>query len=158
MASLIWSCVYLLLKLELAFILILVAPVPRKTRNFICREVNKFDLKDRLYMPLLIVGLFLAFILLDCYSNLEFILDVEKEAGEHHNGLDKEKEYRAERNIYLAGFALTLLFAICRLTELMQEHVELEDECDQIKRDKTIMQSVLHDSGRMNIEMTTLKK
>ena len=37
------------------------------------------------------------------------------------------------RNLYLAAFAFTLLFVIGRLTDLMQEHAELEDELDSIR-------------------------
>ena len=43
----------------------------------------------------------------------------------HH---EKEKKYKAERNMYLTGFALTLVFVIGRICKLMQEHVELENE------------------------------
>lgn len=47
--------------------------------------------------------------------------------------IDKEREYKTERNMYLAGFALTLLFVIGRITDLMQEHVDLEDDLERIR-------------------------
>ena len=45
----------------------------------------------------------------------------------------KEKEYKAGRNLYLAAFALTLLFVIGRITELMQEHADLEGKIENLK-------------------------
>merc|ERR1711933_310066 len=45
----------------------------------------------------------------------------------------KEKEYKASQNLYLAGFALTLLFVIGRITELMQEHAELTGKIENLK-------------------------
>jgi hypothetical protein len=47
----------------------------------------------------------------------------------HH---DRERKYKSERNMYLAGFALTLVFVIGRITQLMEENVELEEECDRL--------------------------
>lgn len=64
----------------------------------------------------------------------------EHDAGMSHahdriyHGHDKERKFRAERNMYLAGFALTLLFVIGRITQLMQESVELEEETDRVKK------------------------
>ena len=47
---------------------------------------------------------------------------------------DKERKYKSERNIYLAGFALTLLFAIGRIATLLRESVELHDEAERLKK------------------------
>lgn len=49
--------------------------------------------------------------------------------------MDKERKYKCERNLYLSGFALTLLFAIGRLTTLLQESVELHDEMERLQKD-----------------------
>ena len=35
--------------------------------------------------------------------------------------------------MYLTGFALTLLFVIGRITQLMQENVEMEEETERVK-------------------------
>lgn len=113
-----------------------------------------------MFVPFLFIGLALSFALMDCYSSLEFIFSVEKEAGRRHeSSLNKQKEFKAERNMYLAGFALTLIFVIGRLTDLMQEHVELEDECEQARRGKLMVDSssVDDDSGNVQIEMKTVK-
>jgi hypothetical protein len=47
--------------------------------------------------------------------------------------LDKEREYKTQRNLYLSGFALTLIFVIGRITDLMQEHVDLEDDLQKLR-------------------------
>jgi Bap31/Bap29 transmembrane region len=48
--------------------------------------------------------------------------------------LDKQRITRAERNLYLAGFALTLLFVIARIVELMVDAAVVEDERDAAKK------------------------
>jgi hypothetical protein len=159
MATFVWTSVFLLLLLELALTMILVMPVPRKFRNALCRQVSKLHLKERLFMPFLFIGSALSFALMDCYSSLEFIFAVEKEAGRgHESSLDKQKEFKTERNMYLASFALTLLFVIGRLTDLMQEHVEMEDECEHARRGKPMVDSSVDDSGNVQIEMKTMEK
>lgn len=148
MASLLWQSVFVFLCLELALTLILVIPVPRKIRNWVCRQATNLDLKERLKPALWGVGLALGIAILDCFSLLTMIFSMEQEAHERshqlfggpphrHNDImhtiDKEKEYKTERNMYLAGFALTLLFVIGRITDLMQEHVDLEDDLEKIR-------------------------
>jgi len=138
MPSLVWTSAYLFLLGELVITAILVVPVPIKYRNAIARKVFQLDLGDRLAKPILFIGIALAFGFVDSYSKHQYIM--EKIADETHAELEhghhlphmlhheKEKKYKAERNMYLTGFALTLLFVIGRITQLMQEHVELENE------------------------------
>lgn len=150
MASFLWTSVFVFLCLEIALTLILVIPVPRKVRNWVCRETTKLDLKERLKPVLLGIGLALGVALLDCFSLLTMLFSMEREADERYyqffggpttyrpndvlHQIDKEKEYKTERNIYLAGFSLTLLFVIGRITDLMQEHVDLEDDLEKIRK------------------------
>ena len=47
---------------------------------------------------------------------------------------DKERKYKSERNMYLAGFALTLLFVIGRITTLLAESVELHEETERVEK------------------------
>ena len=139
MPSLIWSSAYLFLLCELVVTAILVVPVPTKIRNAIARKVFQLDLGDCLKKPILFIGIALAFGFVDSYSKHQYVIDLmnadnsaEMEHGHHlphmHHHHEKEKKYKAERNMYLTGFALTLLFVIGRITQLMQEHVELENE------------------------------
>jgi B-cell receptor-associated protein 31 len=144
MASLVWTTIFVFLLLELALTFILVVPVPRKIRNFIAREIFKFNIGGRLAKPILFIAIALAFALVESYFTHQRILarmGEEQEAGilnasheRYFHGQDKERKYKAERNMYLAGFSLTLVFVIGRITQLMQESVELEGETDRVKK------------------------
>jgi hypothetical protein len=175
MASLLWTSVFVFLILELGLTYVLVIPVPPKIRNWICRQTAKLDLKKHLRMPLVCIGFALTLALLDSLSFLQLIFkeeeevhnDAETKTHHHIHGeeammfrhLEKEKEYRTERNIYLAGFALTLLFAIGRITDLMQEHVDLEDDLEKLRlSSKPAVESATEGSGPVEIEMKTIPK
>ena len=146
MASLIWTTVFLFLLFELVLTFVLVVPVPRKIRNFIAREIFQFNVGERLKKPVLFIGLALLFALIESYVTHQRIIEREedeREAGimvgrDHHDRMfhlhDRERKYKAERNMYLSGFALTLIFVIGRITQLMQESVELEEETERIKK------------------------
>ena len=148
MASLIWMSIFLILAIELVITLVLVVPVPRKIRNFIAKEIFQFQLGDRLRTPIAFVGIALGLALMESYFTHQRIMArifEEQEAGilpshsaGHHDhfypGLhDRERKYKSERNMYLAGFALTLLFVIGRLAVLLQESVELHEEIDRVE-------------------------
>ena len=149
MASLIWTTVFGFLVFELILTAILVVPVPRKIRNFLAKEINKFQIGERLAKPILFIAIALAFALVESYFTRQRILARESDeieasgmsgmlmAREHdkmfHSG-DRGRKYKSERNMYLAGFSLTLLFVIGRITRLMQESVELEEECNRVKK------------------------
>ena len=134
--SLLWTSVFVLLMFELVVTLILVLPIPRKWRNWICLKVSRLELKKRLRLPLIGIFFALLFALLDTTTYLQHIYLKENEEQQQRQRifsdsvldrhLIKEKEYKTGRNMYLVGFAFTLLFVIGRLTELMQEQAELE--------------------------------
>mmetsp|Transcript_1619 Transcript_1619/g.2491 ORF Transcript_1619/g.2491 Transcript_1619/m.2491 type:complete len:80 (-) Transcript_1619:655-894(-) len=44
------------------------------------------------------------------------------------NSLDRERRFRAQRNLYLSGFALTLLFVIIRLVQMIRSNIRLTEE------------------------------
>jgi len=144
MPSLIWGAVFLFLLLELAVTVVLALPVPRKMRNFLAREVFKFNLGDKLTKPVLYIGIALGLALLESFMTHRRLLT--RMEDEHNSGIssiphdavyhthDKERKYKAERNMYLAGFSFTLLFVIGRITTLMQESVELEEETERVRK------------------------
>jgi hypothetical protein len=147
MPSLIWGSIFLFLLLELALTVVLALPVPRKIRNFIAREICKFDLGHRLAKPILYIGIALGLALLESFlTHRRLISRMEDEhtagmaaAQQYHHDVmyhthDKERKYKSERNMYLAGFSLTLLFVIGRITTLMQESVELEEETERVQK------------------------
>ena len=141
MGSIVWTTVFVFLILELCLTFVLVVPVPRPVRNTIARIVFRFHLGDAFHKTIWFIATALIFALVDCYSNIERLQeklstmqDGDVTTGHHHeHHHDKQKLYKAERNMYLAGFALTLLFVIGRITQLMQESVELEDECERVR-------------------------
>jgi len=147
MRSLLWTGVFVLLLVELALTLLLVIPFPRTIRNKLCRMVSKLELRKRLQVPLRGLFFVLVLALLDTAMFLTNIYNTKKEQRNDHGAtatadyrnspidrhLLKEKEYKAGRNIYLVGFALTLLFVIGRITELMQEHSELEGKLENLR-------------------------
>lgn len=153
MASLVWMSVFLILAVELVITLILVVPVPRKARNFLAKKIFKFELGDRLKTPILFIGIALGLALMDSYFTHQRIMTrilEEQEAGvvspSHYShdffypGLhDRERKYKSERNLYLAGFALTLLFVIGRLAVLLQESVELQEEIDRLEAQSRVV-------------------
>lgn len=142
MRSLLWTSVFFFLMAEVALTLILVIPVPRKIRNWICLKVSKLELRKRLKKPLMGIFFALLFALLD---TINFLSQIYSKEGQERDGnysivenaidrhLIKEKEYKAGRNLYLVGFALTLLLVIGRITELMQEHAELEGRIENLR-------------------------
>ena len=141
MASLLWSSIFAILCLELALTFVLVLPVPRQIRNGVCRAATEMDLKAKLQPVLWAVGLGLTIALLDGLSFLQFIFQGEWELRyssysryHHRDNFAREQEYQTERNVYLAGFSLTLIFVIGRITDLMQEHVELEEELENARK------------------------
>jgi hypothetical protein len=146
MRSLLWTGVFVVLLVELALTLLLVIPFPRTLRNKLCRMVSKLELKKRLQVPLRGLFFVLLLALLDTAMFLATIYDTKTERGDaaaaasadfRNNPIDrhllKEKEYKAGRNMYLVGFSLTLLFVIGRITELMQEHSELEGKLENLR-------------------------
>ena len=171
MASITWTSVFGLLLLELVITAILVVPVPRKIRNFVARKcIFRFHLGDNFSKVLWFVAFALVFALAESYKSVALLMDklqtLEDQDmlagaaghghghGHHH---DKQRLYKAERNMYLAGFALTLLFVIGRLLQLMQESVELEDQLEFATR-QNLHSQVGVQGGVEGVEMTDVPK
>lgn len=139
--------VFFLLVLELVVTLLLVLPLPRTVRKFMARKIFTYHLAERLRFisRFLLLGLILA--VSDAINGIRY-LEKREAGGESipgtgyqdsqsnyvHSSLDKQRKFRAERNLYLSGFALTLGFVIVRLVELTQEVVNFEEERDELKK------------------------
>lgn len=94
--------------MELVVTLILVIPVPRRLRNWICKECSKLDLKKQMQPLLTGIGVGLVLAMLDGINHLRLLLDFEEADGRERRyayredelivrHLDKEKEYKTER-------------------------------------------------------------
>ena len=142
---------------ELIVTLILVIPVPRKIRNAITRQINRLDLGNHLGKVVAFIGIALTLALLESISSVHYILskEYEHETPERDrivHDLMKQRKFRSERNIYLAGFALTLLFVIVRILQLMQESVEWEEQVNSLTKAVSSEQAPSH-----GVELTSMK-
>ena len=167
MASITWTCVFALLIVELIVTILLVLPVPRSIRNAVARRcVFRLHLGDRFSKGLWFIAVALVLALVESYFNVERLMekmqlledqDMMATAGHHphhHHDLDKQKLYKAERNMYLAGFALTLLFVIGRILQLMQESVELEDQLTFATTSDLQLNQSVDNNGVKRVEVT----
>lgn len=154
---------------ELAVTIMLVIPVPRKIRNAMARTVGRLNLGERLST----VGYFVAMVLfaalvesITSVRNIEERQRMEHQQTLHGAGssmehdrifhdMARQRKFRSERNMYLAGFALTLVFVIVRICKLMQESVEHEEEVDRLTNATTTEQAPLNNTD--GVEMTTVK-
>lgn len=145
MASLIWSSVWLLLMAELVVTTVLVIPVPRKIRNWIARKVQKVQLGDRFGRYAYVLLLLLLLALVESMHSVHTIEEKMKYDKDRRHDLSyerlqtimdhhRERRFRSQRNMYIAGFSFTLMFVIGRITTLMQESIELENEIERLHR------------------------
>eukprot|EP00540_Astrosyne_radiata_P018666 CAMPEP_0116844954 /NCGR_PEP_ID=MMETSP0418-20121206/12991_1 /TAXON_ID=1158023 /ORGANISM="Astrosyne radiata, Strain 13vi08-1A" /LENGTH=175 /DNA_ID=CAMNT_0004475997 /DNA_START=27 /DNA_END=554 /DNA_ORIENTATION=+ len=167
MASLVWSSVWLFLMIELVFTLILVIPVPRRIRNLIARRISRLHVGDRIRTPALFVALSLGFALVESMSSLRTVeqrlhesrnLDLSYEKERHIVEVLRERKFRAQRNMYLAGFSFTLMFVIVRIVQLMKESIDLEDECERVRNQLAATDSIVEETTSQQTEMTTIRR
>lgn len=163
--------VFFFLCFELGIVAILVLPLPRKLRNLIARKIADFRLGDRIRFAAQWIMFGLIAALVESITTLQRLEGREHQpASSGHSpydpsilevSIDKQRKFRAERNLYLAGFSLTLLFVIARVTELMQECVKFEDERDSVKKrldDITSMANSETIIGSENSTTSTLRE
>ena len=129
------------------------SPINNRITRFVLRR-----LKAKTKIPLLFLGVGLGMALAESlYTHQQILERIEEERdfengggdGDHHKrysttsyidnyfypGLNtKERRYKSERNIYLASFALTLLFVIGRIATLLKESVELHQEAERLEK------------------------
>ena len=162
MASIIWTTVWFFLMFELLIVVILVIPVPRKIRNAITRQVDRLQLNKRLGKAWIAVGIALTLALMESIATVHYIIEREQQEHgmqslEHEriiHDLHKQRKFRGERNMYLAGFSLTLLFVIVRICQLMQESVEWEAQVEALTKAVASEQAAGTDDG---VELTSIK-
>lgn len=152
---------------ELTVTTILVIPVPRKIRNAIARQVSKLDLAQRFSKVGIFITLGLVAALAESISSVQTISERERAeaqqsspsgSAEHDRILHdmyRQRKFRSERNMYLAGFSLTLLFVIFRIANLMQESVEWEEQVDLLSKAVTSEQEA--SAPTEGVEMAPIK-
>lgn len=150
MASVVWLSVFVLLCVELVITFILVVPLPAIVRRGLVRVIRAMNFGPAVRFAMKWVLLMLTGAVVESVTTLQRLSAREKEpagsaaaagaglgdprAGYVEMSFEKQRKFRAERNLYLSGFALTLLLVIARIVELMQEGVSAEDARDEANR------------------------
>ena len=149
MASIVWQGIFVFLAAELVVTLLLVLPIPLKVTAWFARLLPSDWLarvfEEQLRKPLLYIGIGLALALTESlFVHRRVLARIEEERHGSYNPSffdyfyphlhHKERKYKSERNIYLSAFALTLLFVIGRLAQLLKESVELHQEAVKLEK------------------------
>jgi B-cell receptor-associated protein 31 len=134
--SLQWALVAAFLYAEIAFIIILLLPIisPKIWQKFFkSRFLKSIENQANLYFSgfLIILGL----LFLDSIREMRKYSESREEDQHSHGHLDAEtmhsmKLFRAQRNFYIAGFALFLCLVIRRLVILIKNQAQLMAECE----------------------------
>lgn len=144
--SIVWLSVFILLCIELIILLPLVVPLPNAVRRFLAKKILSFNLAPKIRFLVNFTTLGLIFAVWDAVQQLQHLEGKAKDGGENvmsgdlgstgylSKNMTKSRLFRAERNLYLAGFTLVLLFVIARMVELLQLSVDLEEQRDSLKQ------------------------
>lgn len=124
MASIVWMSVFLLLVIELFVTFLLVLPFPKPVRRFLAKKIFTYDLGDRIRVAANFIFLGLMLAIADAVNTLRRVEEKEENMESTHGGypaegpanliavsLDKQRKFRAERNV--CTFVLTSCFSPC---------------------------------------------
>lgn len=144
MASLVWRAVSIILGLEMVILVGLCAPLPWGVRKNISRWIYELNAQAHLNAALryILFGLILAFLeslhaLRKEYQKDDEVSDkTSSDSNDASLNLVELNEHRwlmtrAERNVYLAGFAIAAMLAITRLVHLASIEVQLRNKIKQ---------------------------
>lgn len=149
MASIVWQAIFVFLAAELVVTLLLVLPIPSKATAWFARFLpsGRFSqfVVGQLRKPLLYIGIGLGLALAESlFVHKRVLARIEEEKNGSYSSSyfdyfyphlhHKERKYKSERNIYLSAFALTLLFVIGGLAQLIWESVELHQEAEKLEK------------------------
>ncbi|KAK3595610.1 hypothetical protein CHS0354_009571 [Potamilus streckersoni] len=130
-----WTFVATFLYIEIGVIIVLLLPFIspyRWQKIFRSRIVASFSTYSHIYFNVLIGILCLLF--LDACREVRKYDAPTQTVDLKHNpdseNLAHMKLFRAQRNIYISGFALFLWFVIRRLITLISQHAQLQAECE----------------------------
>lgn len=150
--SLLWSSVSALLVVEVIVLLILCAPLPWGVRKNISRWIFRMRAQERMdsFFKYVLFGLFLALTesvhaLRSVHIRKEFRSSETEstDATMQMVGLQdfRWQKARAERNLYLASFAITAIVAIARLIKLAWIEVQLREKIKQFNGNKPLTET-----------------
>jgi len=160
--SLQWTLVATFLYTEIAMVIILLLPFISPTRwnsIFQSNAIKTFKSTSHYYFRFSVGILFLLFV--DAIRSVRhYTAPMEAEHG-HHDGPLAEMQYhmklfRGQRNLYICGFALFLVFVIRRLVVLLAEQANLiaqkEAALKQAKSASDAAQSLMASSDNQRNE------
>jgi len=135
--SLQWTLVAGFLYAEIATVLLLLFPFISATRwnkLFKSRLISKLSAFSHIYFRASVVGLLLLFV--DALrSQHHYAGDEESGGGGPLAEMQQNmKLFRSQRNLYVSGFALFLVFVIRRLVVLLASQATLTAECEAATR------------------------
>jgi Bap31/Bap29 transmembrane region len=146
MSSFLWACVTVVLALELLILSLFVAPLPWGVRKNVTRFFQRPAVEAAFQRVLRYVGFGLALAIVESihglqnlHKVLQFSVDerVSVDASANMTSDVSAHDFRlesvlAQRNLYLAGFCLVLLFTLSRVIELVSHETALRDKIKQL--------------------------
>ncbi|GJD08556.1 hypothetical protein Gasu2_28510 [Galdieria sulphuraria] len=135
-----WLLVYLFLCTEVVIVALLVLPLPKRVRRLVLRVLatgSQF-LHLRKFINYISLSLFFGIVesLTDAYRVQLKLSEQTTSNGMFSNAVSfevrtlKQRQFRSQRNFYLASFSLTLLFVIGKLFELTSRINVLESQLE----------------------------
>eukprot|EP00871_Galdieria_phlegrea_P002080 jgi/Galph1/2873/GphlegSOOS_G1510.1 len=140
MKNMLWLLVYAFLCVELVVVCLFVLPLPRKVKLFTLRVLSTSSHLLRLGKLVNYIKISLLFAVVesstDAYRVQQRLTDqFSSNALPGTVSLDnytlKQRQFRSQRNFYLAGFCFTLVFVIQTLFELTSKVIMLESRLDK---------------------------
>ncbi|GJQ12852.1 hypothetical protein GpartN1_g4643.t1 [Galdieria partita] len=140
MKNMLWLLVYLFLCTEIAIVALLVLPLPKRVRRLVLRllATGSQFLHLAKFINYISLSLFFGMIesLTDAYRVQLKLSEQTAANGLLSNAVSfevhtlKQRQFRSQRNFYLASFSLTLLFVISKLFELTSRINVLESQLE----------------------------
>ncbi|CAF0732730.1 unnamed protein product [Brachionus calyciflorus] len=136
---------------EIAFVMILLIPIisPTKWKDiFNSRLINKISPKANVFFNFLIVCLLILLLdaSRDIYRYSESAGNVKPTITRPKDALtniEAVKEFRSQRNLYITGMSLFLMFVIKRLVVLLTTTADLIIDLDSSKRENSTLKNEL---------------
>ena len=138
MFSLVWTSVFFFLVAEIATLMLLLIPLPQFISKNLIKAIRKIASNKTLFI-ILIVLLSLA-----CVESVRTQLSAAKKlkatgtATENINTIMAHtmEKFRSQRNTYLSGYSLFLLFAIWRVAAILDQVENKKNEHDEQEQTK----------------------
>eukprot|EP00188_Purpureofilum_apyrenoidigerum_P005316 Plantae.Rhodophyta-Purpureofilum_apyrenoidigerum.ctg6813.p1 GENE.Plantae.Rhodophyta-Purpureofilum_apyrenoidigerum.ctg6813~~Plantae.Rhodophyta-Purpureofilum_apyrenoidigerum.ctg6813.p1 ORF type:complete len:197 (+),score=36.28 Plantae.Rhodophyta-Purpureofilum_apyrenoidigerum.ctg6813:202-792(+) len=138
MASAIWVATFVLLCVEVVLCAVMMVPLPRSFWRQISSilKITAVSNVVTFFVRFLILGLALG--VFESVQIIRRLQDKAEGSNDMYAALSvsqkKQRMFRAERNLYLAGFCLTLIFVIQRVIQLATENSNLSYEIEKKKK------------------------